>query len=103
MDSSSLPSDFDHQNKKFELSCKQLLHLTNQILCLKSRLDRAECNNHRLFADLLRLRLAALEGFRGQLHQYSIDLADRLDEMEGQASTEEDSFMLEDEEYNYIS
>ena len=97
MDFSSLPSDFDHQNKKFELSCKQLLHLTNQILCLKSRLDRAECNNHRLFADLLRLRLAALEGFRGQLQQYSIDLADRLDEMEGQASTEEYSSMSEDE------
>ena len=103
MDFSSLPSDFDHQNKKFELSCKQLLHLTNQILCLKSRLDRAECNHHRLFADLLRLRLAALEGFRGQLHQYSIDLADRLDEMEGQASTEENSSMSEDHEYNYIS
>ena len=103
MDFSSLLSDFDHQNKKFELSCKQLLPLTNQILCLKSRLDRAECNNHRLFADLLRLRLAALEGFRGQLHQYSIDLADRLDEMEGQASTEENSSMSEDHEYNYIS
>ena len=98
MDFSSLPSDFDHQNKKFELSCKQLLHLTNQILCLKSRLDRAECNNHRLFADLLRLRLAALEGFRGQLHQYSIDLADRLDDMEGQVSREEDGSMLEDKE-----
>ena len=98
MNFSSLPSDFDHQNKKFELSCKQLLHLTNQILCLKSRLDRAECNNHRLFADLLRLRLAALEGFHGQLHQYSIDLADRLDDMEGQVSREEDGSMLEDKE-----
>ena len=101
MDFSSLPSDFDHQNKKFEFSCKQLLHLTNQIFCLKSRLDRADSNNHRLFADLLRLRLAALEGFRGQLHQYSIDLADRLDEMEDQANREEHSYMSEDEEDTY--
>ena len=98
-----LPSAFDHQNKKFELSCKQLLHLTNQILYLKSRLDRADSNNHRLFADLLRLRLAALEGFRGQLHQYSIDLADRLDEMEDQVRREEDGSMSEYEEDTYIS
>ena len=82
MDLSSLVTEFDHQNKKFELSCKQLLHLANQIICLNTKLERAEGVNHITFTDVLRLRLAALEGFRGQLHQYSTRLADQLDELE---------------------
>ena len=68
-------------NKKFRLSCKQVVLLNNSVEHLQHRYDSAVTATNRTFRYFLRLRLATLEGIRNMYYEYACRKADELDAM----------------------
>ena len=69
-------------NRKFKVSCNQVVLLNNAIESLQCRYQRACARNQRSFRYYLRLKLACLEGVRNMLYQYACQGAADLDRMQ---------------------
>lgn len=68
-------------NKKFRLSCNQVVLLNNEIEYMQNRYDRAVSEKRRSFRYFLRLQIATLEGVRNMFYEYACRKADTLDSM----------------------
>ena len=69
-------------NRKFRLSCSQLILINNLIDEIEARYNRSQAENRRSYRYILRLRLCTLEGVRNQFYEYAYDAADRLEKMQ---------------------
>ena len=71
-----------YSDRKFRRACQQVLLLNNQIADTQVHYDRAVNDQHRTYRYTLRLRLATLEGIRNMYHDYAVNKADELDELQ---------------------
>ena len=55
-------------NKKFRLSCTQLIHINNLIEETEARYNRSQQVNRRSYRYILRLKLCSLEGVRNMFY-----------------------------------
>ena len=69
-------------NKKFRLSCSQLIHINNLIEDVESRYNRSQAENRRSYRYILRLKLCSLEGVRNMFYEYAYAQADILEKMQ---------------------
>ena len=69
-------------NKKFRLSCTQLIHINNLIEETEVRYNRSQQVNHRSYRYILRLKLCSLEGVRNMFYEYAHAKADELEKMQ---------------------
>ena len=69
-------------NKKFRLSCSQLIHINNLIEDVKTRYNRSQVENRRSYRYILRLKLCSLEGVRNMFYEYAHVQADILEKMQ---------------------
>ena len=68
-------------NKKFRLSCRQVVMLNNFVEDLQARYNRAVQGNNRNYRYFLRLRIATVEGIRNMLYEYACTKAEELDDL----------------------
>ena len=80
----SLLDQLKQMNKKFRLSCNQVVLLNNEIEYLQNRYDSAVADQRRSFRYFLRLKIATLEGVRNMIYEYACRRADQLDAMHEQ-------------------
>lgn len=78
---SHLLDKLKQMNKKFRLSCNQVVILNNEIEYLQNRYDMAVAAQNRSFRYFLRLQIATLEGVRNMIYEYACRHADQLDAM----------------------
>lgn len=78
---SHLLDKLKQMNKKFRLSCNQVVILNNEIEYLQNRYDMAVAAQNRSFRYFLRLKIATLEGVRNMIYEYACRHADQLDAM----------------------
>ena len=69
-------------NKKFRLSCTQLVHINNLIEESEIRYNRSQAENRRSYRYILRLKLCTLEGVRNMFYEYAYAKADELEKMQ---------------------
>ena len=69
-------------NKKFRLSCTQLIHINSLIEDVETRYNRSQAENRRSYRYILRLKLCSLEGVRNMFYEYAYAQADRLEDMQ---------------------
>ena len=69
-------------NRKFRLSCAQLIHINNLIEEIEARYNRSQSDNRRSYRYILRLKLCSLEGIRNMFYEYAYAQADRLEDMQ---------------------
>ena len=69
-------------NKKFRLSCTQLIHINNLIEETEVRYNRSQQVNRRSYRYILRLKLCTLEGVRNMFYEYAYAKADELEKMQ---------------------
>jgi len=69
-------------NRKFRLSCSQLILINNLIDETEVRYNRAQAVNRRSYRYILRLKLCTLEGVRNQFYEYAYAAADKLEKMQ---------------------
>ena len=69
-------------NKKFRLSCTQLIHINSLIEDVETRYNRSQAENRRSYRYILRLKLCSLEGVRNIFYEYAYAQADRLEDMQ---------------------
>lgn len=77
----NLLDELKQMNKKFRLSCNQVVLLNNEIEYLQLRYDQAVGEHSRSFRYFLRLKIATLEGVRNMIYEYACRRADQLDAM----------------------
>ncbi len=70
------------KNRKFRLSCSQLILINNLIDETETRYKRAVADGRRSYRYILRLKLCTLEGVRNQFYEYAYSNADDLEEMQ---------------------
>jgi len=80
----NLLDQLKQMNKKFRLSCNQVVLLNNEIEYLQIRYDQSVADHRRSFRYFLRLKIATLEGVRNMLYEYACRRADQLDAMHEQ-------------------
>ena len=83
-DGNNLLDQLKQMNKKFRLSCNQVVLLNNEIEYLQIRYDQSVADHRRSFRYFLRLKIATLEGVRNMLYEYACRRADQLDQMHEQ-------------------
>ena len=66
-------------NRKFRLSCNQLIHINNLIEEIEVRYNRSQQEHRRSYRYILRLRLSSLEGIRNMFYEYAYAKADELE------------------------
>ena len=66
-DGNNLLDQLKQMNKKFRLSCNQVVLLNNEIEYLQIRYDKSVADQRRSFRYFLRLKIATLEGVRNML------------------------------------
>ena len=71
-------------NKKFRLSCDQVVLMNNEIEYMQNRYDRAVEVSRRSFRYFLRLKIATMEGIRNMFYEYACRKADELDALHEQ-------------------
>ena len=69
-------------NRKFRLSCSQLILINNLIDETEVRYNRSQAVNRRSYRYILRLKLCTLEGVRNQFYEYAYAAADKLEKMQ---------------------
>ena len=69
-------------NKKFRLSCTQLIHINNLIEETEVRYNHSQQVNRRSYRYILRLWLCSLEGVRNMFYEYAYAKADELEKMQ---------------------
>ena len=69
-------------NKKFRLSCSQLIHINNLIEDVETRYNCSQAENRRSYRYILRLKLCSLEGVRNMFYEYAYAQADILEQMQ---------------------
>ena len=69
-------------NKKFRLSCTQLIHINNLIEETEVRYNHSQQVNRRSYRYILRLKLCTLEGVRNMFYEYAYAKADELEKMQ---------------------
>ena len=69
-------------NKKFRLSCSQLIHIHHLIEDVETRYNRSQAENRRSYRYILRLKLCSLEGVRNMFYEYAHAQADILEKMQ---------------------
>ena len=69
-------------NRKFRLSCNQLIHINNLIEEIEVRYNRSQQEHRRSYRYILRLRLCSLEGIRNMFYEYAYAKADELEKMQ---------------------
>ena len=69
-------------NRKFRLSCTQLIHINNLIEETEVRYNRSQHENRRSYRYVLRLKLCTLEGVRNMFYEYAYAKADELEKMQ---------------------
>ena len=69
-------------NRKFRLSCSQLILINNLIDETEVRYNRSQEANRRSYRYVLRLKLCTLEGVRNQFYEYAYAAADKLEKMQ---------------------
>ena len=69
-------------NKKFRLSCTQLIHINSLIEDVETRYNRSQAENRRSYRYISRLKLCSLEGVRNMFYEYAYAQADRLEDMQ---------------------
>ena len=69
-------------NKKFRLSCTQLIFINNLIEEAEIRYNRSQAENRRSYRYILRLKLCTLEGVRNMFYEYAYAKADELEKMQ---------------------
>lgn len=79
-----LLDELKQMNKKFRLSCNQVVLLNNEIEYMQNRYDKAVESQRRSFRYFLRLKIATLEGVRNMIYEYACRRADQLDAMHEQ-------------------
>jgi len=103
--SNNLLDQLKQMNKKFRLSCNQVVILNNEIEYLQNRYDKAVEDHRRSFRYFLRLKIATLEGVRNMIYEYACRRADQLDTMheqllrDGIIEEELDLSDLQDDDY----
>lgn len=80
----NLLDQLKQMNKKFRMSCNQVVLLNNEIEYLQIRYDQSVADHRRSFRYFLRLKIATLEGVRNMLYEYACRRADQLDAMHEQ-------------------
>lgn len=78
----SLQAEIYSEDEKFQRACYQVIVLTNVVLELQTRYDRAVEVNLRTARYYLRLRLTTVEGIRNMFYEYASVLADKIDSLE---------------------
>ena len=69
-------------NRKFRLSCSQLILINNLIDETEVRYHRAQAAERRSYRYILRLKLCTLEGVRNMFYEYAYAQADVLEKMQ---------------------
>ena len=69
-------------NKKFRLSCTQLIHINSLIEDVETRYNRSQAENRRSYRYILHLKLCSLEGVRNMFYEYAYVQGDRLEDMQ---------------------
>ena len=69
-------------NKKFRLSCTQLIHINKMIDEIKVHYNRSQQENHHSYRYILRLKLCSLEGVQNMFYEYAYAKADELEKMQ---------------------
>ena len=69
-------------NRKFRLSCSQLLLLNNHIEETEVRYNRSKAENRRSYRYILRMKLSILECVRNLFYEYAYEAADELETMQ---------------------
>ncbi len=69
-------------NRKFRLSCTQLILINNLIDETEVRYHRAQAAERRSYRYILRLKLCTLEGVRNMFYEYAYAQADVLEKMQ---------------------
>ena len=67
--------------KKFQLACKQVQLLNNQIQALEHRFAQAKVNGMKSLWYPLKLKISSLEGVRNMFYTYSMMRAEELDDL----------------------
>ena len=74
-------SELRRLNRKFQICCKQVVLLNNEIEALQQRMDLATKQQRPAFLYTLKLRLASVEGIRNAFFDYACDRAGQLDDL----------------------
>ena len=69
-------------NKKFRLSCTQLIHINSLIEDVETRYNRSQAENRRSYRYILRFKLCSLEGVRNMFYEYAYAQADQLEDIQ---------------------
>ena len=69
-------------NRKFRLSCDQLIHINNLIEEIEVRYNRSQQEHRRSYRYILRLRLCSLKGLRNMFYECAYAKADELEKMQ---------------------
>ena len=69
-------------NRKFRLSCSQLILINNLIDETEVRYHRAQAAERRSYRYILRLKLCTLEGVRNMFYEYAYANADKLEKLQ---------------------
>ena len=67
--------------RKFQLACKQVLLLNNQIQALEGRYSQARADGLKALCYSLKLRISSLEGVRNMFYTYTMIRAEELDDL----------------------
>ena len=77
-------SELRRLNRKFQICCKQVVLLNNEIENLQQRMDVATKQQRPVFLYMLKLRLASVEGIRNAFFDYACARATDLDNIHNQ-------------------
>ena len=69
-------------NRKFRLSCSQLLLLNNLIDETEVHYNRSKAENRHSYRYILRMKLHTLERVRNLFYEYAYEVADKLETMQ---------------------